>query len=159
MTPPTRPGENRFIPGPSIVARRPERRRGAALVLAMVGLLLITLIFGTMLRLARDTRRVVVAEQRRLQAEWLAESALERAFARLALDPSYQGETWTIPADVLGGPDGGTVLIEVATIDGKPAARTVRVQADYPSEASRRARQTRTATIHLIPQPGSEEKP
>ena len=41
-------------------------------------------------------RQAVQMNHRSLQALWLAEAGVERAAARLAADPKYAGETWTI---------------------------------------------------------------
>ena len=48
---------------------------------------------------ARAGRR---SQERRLQAEWLAESGAQRAVARLARDHDYTGETWSLTARDLG---------------------------------------------------------
>ena len=90
-------------------------------------------------------------EQRTLQAEWLAESGLERAAVRLAEAPDYRGETWQVPAADLGGPWSGTVTIAVEPVAAQPARRTVRVQADYPDGVEPRARRRKHATVELGP--------
>ena len=58
------------------------------------------------------------AEQR-LQAEWLAESALQRAAARLSAKSDYSGEVWNISATELGGADAGRVEIKIADVTGR----------------------------------------
>jgi type II secretory pathway component PulK len=83
-------------------------------VAALVCLLVMTLICGSLLRTIQTQRALVRSEERRLQADWLAESGLERAYARLANDPAYRGETWTLPADQIGGTDAGSVTIGFA---------------------------------------------
>ena len=72
------------------------------------------------------------AEQR-LQADWLAESGLERAAARLAAKPDYKGEIWNIAAAELSGPR-ARVEIRVNDVAGREAARRVTVVADYPAD-------------------------
>ena len=52
------------------------------------------MICGGLLRLVGSQRVLIRSEERTLQAEWLAESGVERAVARLAGDTSYRGETW-----------------------------------------------------------------
>ena len=75
---------------------------------------------------------------RSAQAEWLAESGIERAAARLAANHEYAGETWTIPPAVLA--EGGLVRIVVETPSGQPGRRVVRVEAEYPNDPQYRCR-------------------
>ncbi len=85
--------------------------------------------------------------ERRLQAEWLVESGLERARARLAADSSYAGETWTLGASDLGLPEspaivtgagngdrGGGVVTITVDRSGQDRGGECRVQADYPRD-------------------------
>ncbi len=87
-----------------------------------------------------------------MQAEWLAESALARASARLTADRGYRGETWDVPAGALDGTDAGSVTIAVEAEKGRPGRRRVRVEADYPRDAARRARYSKHLTIELGPE-------
>jgi hypothetical protein len=130
-------------------------RRGFGLALAMLALLVLAMVAASLLRRSAGARRVLVADERALQADWLAESGLDRAAARLADDPSFAGETWTIPASDLGGPDGAAVAITVEPAPGRPGARLVRVRADYPDDPTRRARASKSAEI---PVPATEEE-
>jgi type II secretory pathway component PulK len=69
-------------------------RRGAALIVVLVMLTVIFAIAGIMLRHIALQQRSARDQQRKLQAQWLAESALDRAIAKLADDPKYAGEKW-----------------------------------------------------------------
>lgn len=127
--------------------RPPPGRRGASLAMALVALVLIVMVLGSMLKRARDARRVTQAEERQIQADWLAESGLDRAAARLAGDAGYTGEIWSISADELGGQDPAVVNIRVDPTPAGPGLRRVQVQADFPTDAPRRARRSKTANI------------
>jgi Tfp pilus assembly protein PilX len=133
-----------------------HKRRGAVLLTVLVCLIVITLICVVLLRQGVSARGQVQAEERRLQARWLAESGLERAAARLAHDASYTGETWKLSADALGGAWPGQVTITVSGVEGHAARRLVNVQADYPSETTLRARQRAQAMIELNSEPSGE---
>jgi type II secretory pathway component PulK len=137
-------------------ALRKHNRRGSALLIALVCLIVITIVSGTLLRQGIQARGQLRAEERRLQARWLAESGLERAAARLADDAGYTGETWTISADALADPWPGQVTIAVAPVAGHPARRLVTVRADYPSGATLRARHSAQATIDRNSVPSGE---
>jgi len=126
---------------------------------ALVGLVLAMMAIASLLNIGLARRTRARTEERRLQAEWLAESGLERAAAKLAAAPDYPGETWEPPAADLGGRDGGLVRIEVAPVAGQPRRRRARVVADYPRAADRRARQTRQAMIDLGPRARTESAP
>jgi Tfp pilus assembly protein PilX len=128
---------------------RGNNRRGAILITALVCLMVISLLSSTLLRQGFLARGQVRAEERRLQARWLADSGLERAAARLLNDAKYSGETWTVSADELGGAWPGLVTIVVAPVESHPKKRLVRVQADYPNEATVRVRQRVQTMIEL----------
>jgi hypothetical protein len=110
------------------------------MVPAMVCLVLVGLLCAAVLRLAHTQRGVVVAEEHRMQAEWLAESGLARAAARLADDPGYKGEIWDVAAGSLGGDEPGVVRIAVEAVKDAPKRRRVRAEADFPAGTPRRAR-------------------
>jgi type II secretory pathway pseudopilin PulG len=127
------------------------------MVPVLVALVILGLLSVALVRLAATERKRSRMDERRLQADWLAESALERASARLQADPDYTGETWEPSADELGGRDAGSVTIAVEAVEGHPGRRAVRAQADYPKGSDRRARRTARATIELGPEgPGGE---
>jgi hypothetical protein len=109
-----------------------------------------TLIFLAILKTAVAERGAMETRQWQEQAAWLAESGLERAAARLAADPGYRGETWTIPAAELGGQDGAVVRIEVEPDAEQPERRRrVSVQADYPDDPRHRARRSKEIAVRL----------
>jgi Tfp pilus assembly protein PilX len=128
--------------------RAGPRRRGAALLVAMVCLVILTAIAGSLARKAVTRRARRKAEERRVQAEWLARSGLERAWVKLSASPDYHGESWKVSPEDLEGPDSALVVITVAEVAGKPT-RLVRVVADYPPDESRRARHT--LQLELVP--------
>ncbi len=82
-----------------------------------------------------------------LQAQWLAEAALERAAARLAKDSKYAGETWTVSAGEFVGRQGGAVKIRVGPDAGHPGRRVVRVEAYYPDDPVHRGRWEKQVTM------------
>lgn len=136
---------------------RATLRRGSVSVVVLVCLVLVTAIAGALLRVGLAERARLAGEERRLQAGWLAESALERAAARLAASRGeYRGETWDLSSDELGGPVPGRVSIAIEPVDKDSRRRRIRVQADYPREATLRARVTRVATVDVGDRAGEE---
>ena len=131
-------------------ARPRPRRRGLASVAIMIGLLIIGLIGFGLLKVGLARRGNVATEESRLQAGWLAQAGLDRAFARLAAE-DYRGETWKIPAEDLGGRGAGSVAIRVEAVEGKTRLRKVRVEADFPSDSSSRARASKDTIIEIPP--------
>jgi len=127
------------------------RRRGLASVAILIALLVIGLIAFGLLKVGLARRGEVEAEERRLQAGWLAEAGLDRASARLASDGAYRGETWEVAAEDLGGRGKATVAIRVEPLADRPALRKVRIEADYPSDSSLRARKGREVVMEIIP--------
>ncbi len=121
---------------------RRHRRTGYVLLIVMVFLAIaMTLVVGWA-RIAMLNYRQIGSVENRLQADWLAESALERAGAKLLADRSYQGETWQVSAADLGRQPtdaeraaAGVVVIAVEPVTDRPTARSVHVQADFPAAA------------------------
>jgi Tfp pilus assembly protein PilX len=137
--------------------RRRAGRRGMIAVAVLVCLLVATMIGASLIRLAQTQRATIRAEERRLQADWLAESGMERAAGRLAVDPDYRGETWEVAAADLGGGDPGRVTIAVEARPDDPRRRLVAVQADYPTDPDRRARSSKRLVIAAGPGHTGEE--
>lgn len=129
---------------------QPNRRRGGFLIVAMICLLLSTVLVGTVLTLVQAQRRQMTQEQICLQTDWLAESGLERAVARLKADAAYTGETWSVTADELGGAEAGEVMIDIRPVENHPDQRIVHVEAIYPAGAKQAVRRTRQTTVVLF---------
>jgi hypothetical protein len=134
-------------------------------VAVLVCLIIVTLVSAALLKLGVAQRELARTQERRLQAEWLAQSGIERALARLAGDREYAGETWSISAAELGqseppavnaestpvGSASAIVTIAVARMPSDGLRRRIRVQADYPRDPPRRSRHTKEIMIDLEP--------
>ncbi|HVW38421.1 MAG TPA: pilus assembly PilX N-terminal domain-containing protein [Pirellulales bacterium] len=131
------------------MSRKSQARRGAALVMALVAITVLTIIGGALVRLAVVETKTVDVQQRERQARRLAEAGVARAAAQLKADPKYRGETWSLAgANALpGGP--AQVTIEVSEISDQPGWRRIAAAADYPSDAPGRARQRQSAEFEL----------
>ncbi len=134
-------------------------------IAVMVCLMIVTLMSGAVLKVSLARRHQVHDRERRLQAEWLVESGVDRALARLSLDRAYTGESWPITERDLGlpepprsarspgesGPAAAVVTISVEPIAGETNRRRIRVQADYSSDPPFRARHSKQMSIDLVP--------
>jgi hypothetical protein len=78
----------------SPATRRSRLRRGASLAIALATLLAVTLVAAAVVRSTLAAHRQAQVIQNELQAQWLAECAVDRAVVQLAADSSYEGETW-----------------------------------------------------------------
>jgi type II secretory pathway component PulK len=135
-------------PCPSGTASR--RRSGAFMIVAMICLLLTTALMGTLLKMAVLGLRQAHVDASGLQADWLAESALDRAAAKLAKDATYAGETWNIPEEDLDGLHTGRVVISI-----NPPVQNlaeVEVAAQYPAEGAFSVKRTKRLLVALTPQ-------
>jgi type II secretory pathway component PulK len=129
--------------------RRPNKRGGFALAMALLCLAIAGVVFVVMLQQAAASRVTVRRAERTSQAEWLAESAIERAVVRLQADGASFEETWTIPAEQLGGRHGASIEINTADIGDSIPIFLVNVVADYPAESPQRKRVSRTIVVGL----------
>jgi hypothetical protein len=141
------------------VSRFTQRRRGLTAVAVLVCLIVITLVSGALLKVGIAHRDQVRSQEHRLQAEWLAQSGIDRALARLAAKPDYTGETWELAAADLGlpaetNPSSAPVAVVVIQVVRAPNAsgretRLVKVHADYPPDLPRRARHSLQILVEL----------
>jgi len=115
--------------------------------MVMICLLISTLILGALLKTAVAHRRQMLTEEQRMQADWLAESAVERATHRLQIDVNYPGETWNIPAADLNGRDSGRVRITVRKADKGSDGHRVTVEAVYPVGTERQVKRTKRISM------------
>lgn len=123
------------------VDRRPAAgRRGITMMIVLICLAILLALAAALLAVGRGRRQQARLDGRRLQAEWLAASGLDRAAARLATSGDYAGETWDIPADLLDGDHAGRVVIEVEPAE--QSRRRVRIRADFPATGDEAARHT-----------------
>jgi type II secretory pathway pseudopilin PulG len=125
------------------------RRRGFILIPVILCLGIAAALMGTVIARSLSARESLRAAAWQLQAQWLAESAMERAAAQLAADANYLGEQWAVSAEQLGGTDDGVATIRVENAPETPDARVIHVQADFPNDPVHRCRQTKQITIAL----------
>ena len=127
--------------------RMKPRRRAVIMVGVIVCLIVMTLMFGAIVRgLIADGRRSRSLE-RSLQSMWLAESGLERAIARMAADPTYRGEAWDPSAISPDRGARGTVEIKVEPATGRQNAFRVTATARFPAFRQWSVVQTRELVI------------
>ncbi len=134
---------------------RLRRRSGMTLILVLVFLAVsMALIVGWARIAVLQTRQARAAEDR-LQAIWLAESAVERAAERLLADPDYRGETWSVAADEFGrhsngaASAGGIAVITVEPAAGDAQVRQVKVRADYPATGNHSSRVSKQVSVEM----------
>ena len=137
--------------------RKPRQlRRGAALVLAMVCLLVVATISVALTRLLVDEHRQAQRRQHQVQALWVAESAVQRAAVQLRASSDYGGETWRIDAATMGGKWPAEAVIRIEPVESHETLRRVVVHVHYPKREVYGALQERQILIEL---PTSGESP
>jgi Tfp pilus assembly protein PilX len=126
-----------------------DARKGMVLIAVMAFLLIAIMMILAWLKAAALERRTFRTLVERSQADWLAESAIDRAVAQLQIDPDYQGETWEISAADLQGKDSAIVVITVTSVADQAEVRKISVRADYPTVPERRNRRSKTIEIPM----------
>ena len=117
-------------------------RRGITSVVVLICLVVVTLMSGVLVKIGVAHRDQVRAQERQLQAEWLAQAGLDRARLPPDRQHGYTGETWQIgPADLVPGTadsagqeKGAVVRITVEPAGAGSSAKLIKVQADYPPD-------------------------
>lgn len=126
-----------------------HRRRGLLILAVLACLTLVAVLAGVWLRLLALERQQARSQQSTLQAEYLANSALDRATAQLAVSAEYRGETWEPSADALGLPLPAKVTIEVEPEKNNPQARSIRISAQLAGNGPNRVLRRKQQTILL----------
>lgn len=133
--------------GPDFSSHRTDSRRGLVSVAMLIGLIILSLVAASLLKVGLARRTLAKIEEHQLQAEVLADSGVSRALARSDGDPQYEGEVWEIPREELGDRGGARVTITVKPDPDQPDVRQVVVVADYRAASPGPIRQTRTLRL------------
>lgn len=107
-----------------------SRRQGAVLIFALVALLIVMALLGTMLLTVVQTRRQLRVERDARQCELLLRAGIDRAAFRARREADYRGETWAVPAEALHSGEGRVTIAFSEHPDS--AARQLEIVADYP---------------------------
>lgn len=110
-------------------------RRGAVLIIALVCLVLLAAIGGTLLRWAAMEHKLLRARENESQARWLAEAGIERAATQLSKSTDYSGETWDIVATDLPSVEAARVRLSVKQSESRTEQRKIEVTVEYPFES------------------------
>ena len=127
-------------------------RSGVVLVAVLVALLVVMLISAAIVRGLVVQHRLARAEQQHVQAFWFAESAVQRARARLAAAADYDGETWQIALPQSGYATAQAV-IRIEPIENEPNKRTVIVEARLPNDPVDGVLEQRSLVVALSGEP------
>jgi Tfp pilus assembly protein PilX len=121
-----------------ILQAKPGRRLGVILAAVLLSLLVVMLVGGELAKAISLQHRQARLAEDRLQAFWIAESAVQRAVRALAKAPEYAGETWRVPAEALGSGRAGVATIKIESAAGAAPPRRILVQAYYPEDPIQR---------------------
>jgi len=116
-----------------------NRRRGAGLVIALVTLLVVMSLMGSIIQLLLTEFHQTRQAAAELQANYLADAALGRAAAQFRANPQFDGETWRPEI-------GGAAEIQITRSDANAEAKLT-VTACFPDHPSRRVVAQRTRLI------------
>lgn len=125
-------------------------RRGAVLVALLICLLIVLLVSATVVRGLIVQHRSARTEIQQVQAAWLADSAIDRAAAKLDANRDYEGETWEVAIGETGDAAKGVAAIVVGAVDGEPDQRRISVEAHWPDDPVFRVMKKRQLTVDLV---------
>jgi hypothetical protein len=125
-------------------------RYGLALLTALVCLVVLSAMSVSLVRTVLARLREAELHAHQLQADALAQSALERGSAQKALNPAYSGEVW---APVV--PGSPRMHAGIQWVDG-PNGGSLRVICIVPADAPRPVRVERVVSVSN-PQPAKAE--
>jgi type II secretory pathway component PulK len=133
-----------------MIRKKPTRagagRRGTVLIAALVCLLIVMALLGSMLQGSLRARRQMHVQRDLRQCELLLQAGAERAVHRLATQADYRGESWAVPAEQIVGTGEGQVTI-AAMRDADDLPWQLRVVAEYPLSGERSIRRSRTFSV------------
>lgn len=126
--------------------RPAANRDGLMVIVALVCLLVISSIIGSMIKNAIFTRRELLTERDLRQTELLLQAGAHRAAARLAATPDFKGDAWELPAASIANYGSGRVTTEI-TRTPSTQSWDIRVIAEYPLDRNFPIR--RTQIFHI----------
>lgn len=115
------------------------------MVYALILLLVISMIGGTLVRGAIAVHRQRLKDEIHAQTVRLAEAGWNRALRSLSHSPEYKEETWSLAADALGSDRQASVRMEVADESDQ---KRLTVVAEYPSNDPNLNRVTLTGLVN-----------
>lgn len=132
-----------------------RRRAGSVFPIFLISLVLVSATAAVLVRTTLAQRSLVRAEDRRIQADWLVQSAAARAAANLDADSTYSGETWQLSADQSGLSHPAVIEIAVSAVTdnaGRPDLETgqhrqVKLTVNYPAEGDQKVRLSRRVFV------------
>ena len=130
--------------------RQRSSRRGMVLAALLICMLIVMLVSAALVRGLVVQHRLARGEAQRLQAMWLAESAVDRAVVKLRSNAAYSGETWSVSLGEPAGAASGVAVIRVATVEGADEQRTIAVEARWPDDPVFRVLEQRELVIDLV---------
>lgn len=130
---------------------RATQRRGSAVMLMLVTLIVLSMLVAGLVKTVGLQRDVVRADAVRVQAEWLLQSSVNRAAARLQEKQDYSGEIWSPSPEELGQTENARIEIKVAADSKEPQRRRVSIRVEYPATADHehKARLSREVLIDV----------
>lgn len=123
-------------------------RHGAAVVVAMACLTVVTTMLVTMLQGTLHVRRELHAQRDLRQTELLLAAGMDRAEYRLTREADYRGETWRLPADAVVGRGNAKVTI-AANRESDAEPWQVDVVAEYSRGGGLSIRRSETFFVQL----------
>ena len=145
---------NSTLAGPAPIRQRPScasrrnacQKRGArwsrhraSRAGVLLGIVLVCIAVALMLGVALT--RAVMLQHRNVtiifqqqQSFWLAESGIGALVDQLRTSPAYRGETWEVPAEILGSDAPGIVVIHVDEATQPELGWQIRTEARYPND-------------------------
>lgn len=121
-------------------------RAGTAMIVAVVCLTLLAAITVSLVRLAVASQQQVEREGWRLQSAWLAESALNRAIARIDKVENWDSDEWT-PTGIGPANSSGRTTTTLTPDPEDESQVIMTVVADFPDHPTDRVRTTRSRTV------------
>jgi len=119
---------NQYKPG----RVRHRHHRGAAMFVVIVIIAVSMLVIGTAVSSVAIEHRQSRLRHTARQCRLIANAALDRAATQVAANPSYEGETWIIPATEVATAKDWKVVINVDISNSED--NVLRAVATYPAE-------------------------
>ena len=132
------------------VARGRRSRSGVVLAATLVCIVIAVMLAAALTKATLLQHRQVQVGDYQQQSFWLAESGVQRALYQLRASADYAGETWDVPAEVLGSDAAGVVVIQVQPTSEPQAGWDVRVESRYPVQTLPRAMYIRAVFVQKV---------
>lgn len=114
---------------------------------SLMALLVASIVIASLVRITGLAHRQLMNEELQMQANLIADSACDRARAKLQQQPDFQSDIWNIPASQLNSGREAIVRTDITPLLEQSSTKSIQIVVDYPIDHPNRVRVQRQIPV------------